>query len=151
MATFPDSFVTRSGHVTQFCQKNSSESIFGELLGKIFLPDNRETWKNDSLAALVAFFFLMRLWSLQIRQLLWNHKVKNLGMQVKLSEDAETDDGKRSHLWWHHWTTTWNLEQNFLLLELFYHMELCEATSRLMVLGGGVVNAGLRRIFNSKD
>ena len=150
MATFPDSFVTRSGHVIQFCQKNSSESIFGELLRKVFLPDNRETWKNDSLAALVAFFFLMRLWSLQIRQLLWNHKVKNLGMQVKLSEDAETDDGKRSHLWWHHWTTTWNLEQNFLLLGLFYHMELCEATSRLMVWAG-VVNAGLRRIFNSKD
>ena len=135
MVTFPDSFVTRTGHMTQFCQKDSSESIFRELLGKIFLPDKRETWKTDSLAALVAFFFLIRLWCLQIRQLFWNHEVKNLGMQVKLSENAETDDGKWSHLWWHHWATAWNLEQNFLLLELFYHMELSEATSLLMVWG----------------
>lgn len=65
---FPDSSSVRNIHLPkniQFCQKETSDGIWGKLLGKILLPyKKRETRKNDSLATLVASFFLMWLWCL---------------------------------------------------------------------------------------
>lgn len=79
MHAFPDSFVTRNDHVTQFCQKTQAKVFLESFWERFFLPDKkREPWENDSPATLVASFFLMWLWCLQISILEpWHNKTED--------------------------------------------------------------------------